>query len=416
VNILQKRLPYGIVQEFFKEHGQLQGCSSMWITRQARALALGRLQYSGPGRGKKPSHRKRVAGGGRPYKMPPLRDELFQWFVSVRGSCAARITLGQLMHQARVLRDTMMSAAVRSGVRAHFPRIDRHWLLRWRQEYQVSLRLPNRRWKVSRAVLLERLEITWLNVIRLRRLCLLAHGYDPAMEGFDQKPMHFNESGSRSRQTLFWKGAGNVPLKEVVSQTRSRWTLNTHVTSDLGSYPELPPLEALFKGGPRVASLAEACLRRVRDDADFGPLAWFSVAAAPRGSYRKENIVKYLERHLPLMTPAREWRILMCDVFSAHMDDDVVGAALRRGYVLAFHGGGCTGVVQCNDTHLHQRLSARYQEIEMADLLEQERLQPRSCPKRDRDDCIRDAIAAWNSAEMHKRAAEGHKQNMLTET
>ena len=26
VNILQKRLPYGIVQEFFKEHGQLQGC------------------------------------------------------------------------------------------------------------------------------------------------------------------------------------------------------------------------------------------------------------------------------------------------------------------------------------------------------------------------------------------------------
>jgi hypothetical protein len=50
----------------------------------------------------------------------------------------------------------------------------------------------------------------------------------------------------------------------------------------------------------------------------------------------------------------------------------------------------------------------------MADLLEQERLQPRSCPKRDRDDCIRDAIAAWNSAEMHKRAAEGHKQNMLS--
>jgi hypothetical protein len=137
---------------------------------------------------------------------------------------------------------------------------------------------------------LERLDITWLNVIRLRRLCLMAHGYDPAMEGFDQKPMHFNESGSRSRQTLFWKGAGNVPLKEVVSHTRTRWTLNTHVTSDRSIYPELPPLEALVKGGPRVASLDEACLTRVRDDADFGPLAWFSVAAAPRGSYRKDNI------------------------------------------------------------------------------------------------------------------------------
>jgi hypothetical protein len=56
------------------------------------------------------------------------------------------------------------------------------------------------------------------------------------------------------------------------------------------------------------------------------------------------------------MTPAREWRILMCDVFSAHMDDDVVGAALRRGYVLAFHGGGCTGSAMtptCTNDSVH---------------------------------------------------------------
>ena len=33
-------------------------------------------------------------------------------------------------------------------------------LLRWRREYQVSLRLPNRLWKVPHDVLVERLEIT----------------------------------------------------------------------------------------------------------------------------------------------------------------------------------------------------------------------------------------------------------------
>jgi hypothetical protein len=46
----------------------------------------------------------------------------------------------------------------------------------WRREYQVSLRLPNRRWKVKAWILHERLVITWLNVIRLRRLCYLAFG------------------------------------------------------------------------------------------------------------------------------------------------------------------------------------------------------------------------------------------------
>ena len=87
---------------------------------------------------------------------------------------------------------------------------------------------------------------------------------------------------------------------------------------------------------------------------------------------------------------------------------------MRRGYAFAFHGGGWARVLQCNDTHLHQQLSALYQDIEMADLLEQARLQPWSCPKRDLDDCIRDAIAAWNSPEMHLRADEGHKHNMLS--
>jgi hypothetical protein len=53
-------------------------------------------------------------------------------------------------------------------------------------------------------------------------LCQLVCGYDPEIEGFDQSPMHFNESGSIMNKTLAWAGQSDVPLKECVAQTRER--------------------------------------------------------------------------------------------------------------------------------------------------------------------------------------------------
>jgi len=88
----------------------------------------------------------------------------------------------------------------------------------------------------------------------------------------------------------------------------------------------------------------------------------------------------------------------MCDVYSAHLDEEVRAEALKHGYVLVHHGGGCTGVLQCNDTHLHQALSAGYQELEQHDMLERSRLQPSFCARRDREDCIRDAIVTWQKS------------------
>ena len=50
----------------------------------------------------------------------------------------------------------------------------------------------------------------------------------------------------------------------------------------------------------------------------------------------------------------------------------------------------------------------------MADLAAQAELRPEACPRRDREDCLRGAIACWNSAAMRERAAEGHYENMLS--
>ena len=77
-------------------------------------------------------------------------------------------------------------------------------------------------------------------------------GYDPTIEGFDQKPVHFNESGSRMQETLGWTRSHDVSLKECTTQTREMWTLMTPVASDWARFPECPPFEALFAGGVRV--------------------------------------------------------------------------------------------------------------------------------------------------------------------
>ena len=94
-----------------------------------------------------------------------------------------------------------------------------------------------------------------------------------------------------------------------MGRTRDRWTLNTHVLLVPRGPEGHPPLEALFKGGPRVVARSQAALDRLREEGDYGPLAWLSVAVGPRGSYRQEHVLKYLERNLPLLTLERPWKI-----------------------------------------------------------------------------------------------------------
>jgi len=41
------------------------------------------------------------------------------------------------------------------------------------------------------------------------------------------------------------------------------------------------------------------------------------------------------------------------DDYSLHITDEVKKALLAKGYILVVIGGGITGDVQCNDTHIH---------------------------------------------------------------
>ena len=99
---------------------------------------------------------------------------------------------------------------------------------------------PNRRYKVPKAVLAERLEIGWLHVFRVRAAILALKGYDPHVENWDHSPFHHNETGSHNQKTLAVAGV-EVPLVELHTATRMRWTANLTTFSDHARRKERGP-------------------------------------------------------------------------------------------------------------------------------------------------------------------------------
>ena len=66
---------------------------------------------------------------------------------------------------------------------------------------------------MPKAIMSERLEIGWLNIARVRALCLAVFGYDPEVENWEHSPFHHNESGSQNMTTLAIAGkTAIVPL------------------------------------------------------------------------------------------------------------------------------------------------------------------------------------------------------------
>ena len=97
------------------------------------------------------------------------------------------------------------------------------WFSLWQREYGLSMRKPNRKYKLAKWIMAERLEIGWLNVARVRALCLAVHGYDPEIENWDQSPFHHNESGSQNMTSLAVAGRSvTVPHRRGGIQPRGR--------------------------------------------------------------------------------------------------------------------------------------------------------------------------------------------------
>ena len=60
--------------------------------------------------------------------------------------------------------------------------------------------------------------------------------------------------------------------------------------------------------------------------------------------------------------------------YSAHITDKVREVLLAKAYILDIIGGGITGDIQCNDTHVHHLFKKKYQDF-VAELMNEMLLQ-----------------------------------------
>ncbi len=441
----RKRLPYGLMAKFLKENATsplsraelqrgknyLSYCSKLKLSGAVvepnRAKGKSRLsQSAGLRTARFSARRRRLGGQGRPQKAPLVHEELWHWFCTVKRSVKGRISPGLVMRKARALVEAYTAACLRQGVRADAPVLNNTWLRRWKLEHQVSFRHPNRKWKVPRAILLERLRITRSNVIRVRRLALLLAdagqalpaeagqalpadaGQDLVMWNFDQSPFHMNEAGSKNQRSLELRGKPERVLKEGHAATRERWTANAMTVSDttICGAGRIPPLEIMF----RVAGSGAVLNPRMRSYIPAWAAPWLTVVTSPTGSYKESDVLTYLETVLPAKTPDRPWMLLLLDSYAAQTTDAVRRLAWERGFVVCIHGGGATGISQPNDTDLHQEMKRLYIELESADAVEQQRLRPSGVPVPRKQDCISWLASIWGMPELHEAAARGFKK------
>ncbi|MCP4007872.1 MAG: hypothetical protein GY725_27125 [bacterium] len=389
--------------------------------RQSLYRSLQLLQDVESGIGGGPCKRAVRALGmqGRPSKAPLVRQLLFEFFCSIRRSVSSRIPSALMQVKASALVEDYILDCFQHNLQPDPPTINRNWMSRWRNEYRVSFRQPNRKSKVPKSVLTERLRITWSNLIRVRALARAVLGYDLSLHNADQSPFHKNEAGSKNMGTLTFKGAPTVPIKEDHAGTRSRWSVQTLVSSSYapalagaagqeavepGASP--PGLELMFKAdGERLAASLQLVIPA------WAP--WLTVVTSLKGSYREEHVLSWMERHLPALAGSRRWRILVFDAFAPQMTEAVRRLAWERGYVLVLHGGGATSVCQPNDTDLHQPLRRGYVGFESADALLQQRLHPLRCPFARNEDCLAWMALCWNARHLHESAATGFWKNGL---
>ena len=156
--------------------------------------------------------------------------------------------------KAHVMYLGYLQACLNQGIVPDNVEIDDRWVKEWLEDNRLTQRKPNRKWKVSRPTLKERLRSFWIISYSLRKFEILAKGYDPARQNFDQSPFHMNEAGSKATGTIAMKGCPIIPLIENHAATRERWSLNSVTDSDQARITSgvLPGYEAMFKANGNI--------------------------------------------------------------------------------------------------------------------------------------------------------------------
>ena len=350
-----------------------------------------------------------ISSAGRPVKAVAVREALFAWFVDMRGSVKGRFPQKLVMLQATFLVEQYVRAMISLNKVPKPPKLDYGWFRRWKRAYGVSFRSPNKRFKLSRKGVLVRLEIFWLNNIRVRYFATKVLGIDPGehADGADQKGWHINQAGSRQMGTLELAGTTQVELKENHADTRGRLSLMTYTSNNVARIARGLPLEICFKfegvgGGKHVLPKLNL------------PPGPFSLRASDSGSYQEQHVYLYLELHLEIATAERrkanDWRLFYLDIYAGHLSLRIFMLCWSRMYILLFHGGGLTGMTQCNDVWLHWVLERKLLAMEQLDHCMQALLRPNVLPSISRQTIVNNSTSVWAHEIEHARTVKCSKR------
>ena len=247
----------------------------------------------------------------------------------------------------------------------------------------MSLNKPNKRFALSQAERVVRLLEFLQNIWRIRHYFNVHYGKEPVVINGDQMPLHRNETSSQKTMTL--KGEDTY-VKENYMLSRERCTVFTQISSEEGH--TMPTPEFVFKGkGIRV---------------HLNPPEGVKVQWTPKGSYRLDTMLTTISsmKNRSSMFTHKDYAIYVLDDYSVHITSEVRQALLARGYILVCIGGGITGDIQVNDTHVHHLLKTGYRERESALMLEQLTENPQKIPKPTRDDMMTMLTSSWDALKV----------------
>ena len=108
----------------------------------------------------------------------------------------------------------------------------------------------------------------------------------------------------------------------------------------------------------------------------------------------------------------KDYTIYVLDDYSVHITSEVRQALLARGYILVCIGGGITGNIHVNNTHVHHMLKKEYREREAALMLKQLTENPQKVPNPTRDDMMTMPTHSWEALKVDP-VLEFKKNNIL---
>ena len=325
----------------------------------------------------------RGPGGGRKAQAVEVRQAAFDWFVDIRYSLKGRLPMKIFKAKCIELYKVWLNNQPEEIKEENQLKFSRCWIQKWMKEYNVSFLKPNKRFAISQENRTLRIVEFIKNVMKVRYYFLINFKKEPIIINGDQMPLHRNETSNE--KTLTQKNQA-VYVKENYMLSRERCTVYTQLSTD----PEnkMPTPEILFKGkGVRI---------KVNPPEDM------NVQFAQKGSYRLENMlemVNHLKNRHHIFTH-KDYALYILDDYSVHLQDELRKHLLQQGYVLVVIGGGITGDIQINDTHLHHQLKAKYREKECELMLQKLRDDPTKIPAPTRDEMMHMLSESWKTVNI----------------